>query len=129
MREYIFFDEQVHEIPAWQVLHHQVQVLRVLKRALEPHHPGVILRVRQHISLLSGLHNFVLEDHLALFQLLNGHRLSCFSPFAEPHLAKSPLAHDLHRREVPDAYFNSILPQNRSFLVQYFLLDLFLFLN
>ena len=126
MSEDILFDEQIHEIPPGEILHDEVEVVRVLEGALEANDPRVFLRVGKYIPLFPRLHDFVFEDHLAFLQLLDGHGFGGLVPPAEPHLAESSLADDSHRLEVIDRDFLPLLPQLKRLLVGDLLLEFLL---
>lgn len=110
MGEDILLHEEVHKIASGQILHNEVQVVIILEGALEPNHPWIFFGDGEHIPLLAGLHDLVLEDHLALLELLDCHWIVGLVPLAEPDLPKGALADDLDGLEVEDGYFLALLP-------------------
>lgn len=118
MGKYIFFHEQVHQISTREVLHHQVQIVAVLEWTLQTHYPRIVLRVCQHVPLLSRLHHLIFKDHLTLLQLFDCHRIIRLRPFAQSNLAKGTLADDLERLEIIDRYLFTVLSELLCLLVR-----------
>ena len=110
MGEDILFHEEVHKITSRQILHYKVQVVIILEGTLEPNHPWIFFRYGEDISLLAGLHDLVLEDHLALLELLDCDWIVGLVPLAEPDLPKGALADDLDGLEVEYGYLLALLP-------------------
>ena len=82
MGEDVFLHQQVHQIPSREVLHHQVEVIGILKRTFQANNPRIFFRVSEHVPLFTRLHDFVLENHFRLFELLDSYRLSRLIPLA-----------------------------------------------
>lgn len=105
LSEYILFDEERHEVPSLQELHHQVQVDLVLEGVLQTDNPRVAMD--QHIPLGPDVRNLVLLEHLLLLEPLDGDDLVGFVLAAEPDLAEGPLADDGQRLEIVGCDFGA----------------------
>jgi hypothetical protein len=66
MAKNVFFDQEVHQVASWYVIHYQVQKFGILKRTLESNNPRVVLGIGEHVSLLPDLNHFVLIYHFSL---------------------------------------------------------------
>lgn len=95
-----------------------------MEGAFEVDNPWVLLRYCEDITLLSGLDDFVLEDHFGFLEFLDGYRLTGLIPLAQSHLTKRSLADDFQRCEVHYSDFGTFLPQNLRLFMDDLLLDL-----
>lgn len=124
--EYVFFHEQIHEVSPGQVLHHEVEVVGVLEGALQAHHPGVFFGDGEDVPLLPRLHDFVLENHLALLEFFDCHGFGGLIPLAESDLSEGALADDLDGFEVVDGELLALLSEEFGFVVVDLLFEFFL---
>ena len=125
--EYVFLHQEGHEISALQVLHHQVQVDVVLKRAFELNDPR-ILRKGEDVTLCPNMSHLILIDHLLLLHLLDSHNLIALPVSANPDLSKGSSANDFPWSIVPNRNLCPLQPVVLRLLVQYLLLDQLLLL-
>lgn len=123
----ILFNEQVHQISPRQVLHNEVKVVRVLEGALEAYNPRVFVGIGEYISLLSGLHHFIFEDHFAFLEFFDCYWFARLVPPAQPHFSESSLPDDSDWFEIVDGYFFTFLAQLHCLLVCDLFFDLLLF--
>lgn len=99
----------------------------VLEGTLESDHPWILVSVGEDVTFLPRLHDLVLEDHLALLELLHSHGVVGFAPLAKPYLSEGSLSDDLQRLEVIDGYLLAVLPQLGGLLMVDLALEFFLF--
>lgn len=90
-------------------------------------YPGVFLRHSEYVTLLSGLDDFVFEDHLRFFEFFNGNGFAGFVPLAESDLTEGSFTDDFKGCEIHDGDFGALDSEDFSLLMDDFLFDLVLF--
>eukprot|EP00123_Amoebidium_parasiticum_P017429 comp23850_c0_seq1/m.41679 comp23850_c0_seq1/g.41679 ORF comp23850_c0_seq1/g.41679 comp23850_c0_seq1/m.41679 type:complete len:368 (+) comp23850_c0_seq1:444-1547(+) len=110
LRECVVADQQGHHVSPGQKLHHQIQVLGILERVVELHHPRVVC-LRQYVSLRPHVCQLVLEQHVCLSEYLHGIDVARVDLLPQPNLSKGAPAYDLECVEVLRAQSCSFEPQ------------------
>mmetsp|Transcript_16845 Transcript_16845/g.26241 ORF Transcript_16845/g.26241 Transcript_16845/m.26241 type:complete len:255 (+) Transcript_16845:882-1646(+) len=106
-----------HHIPSWNVLQNQIQIINVLKRVKQRHHPFVVsmncVGISVKLALVSNMEDLVFGNHFTLLELFHRIDLFCLFHHNNPHLSKSTTTNDPDGLKVISAQTKA--PQSNKF--------------
>ena len=80
-------DEKAHHVPSRYVLHDKVQVVLILERVVQTHHP-LIVSLGQDVPLCLDVGHLVSQQHILLTERFHGVQRSCVLFPGQAHLTK-----------------------------------------
>lgn len=80
-------DEKAHHVPSRDVLHDKVQVVLILERVVETHHP-LVVGLSQDVPLSLDVGYLVSQQHILLTERFHGVQCSCVLFSGQAHLAE-----------------------------------------
>lgn len=102
-------DEKAHHVPSRDVLHNKVQVVLVLERIVETHHP-LIVGLGQDVPLSLNVGYLVPQQHILLTECLHGVQSSSVLFSGQAHLTKGSDAESLDSFEHGFIHLRTLKP-------------------